>query len=122
MKFKNTQNGYIEETSLTFLWVLLFGVFYFLYKKIWNHFFISLGLGIITAGISWFIYPFYGKGIVRQHYLRNGWIEVSETGEELDSDIEKEKEVSKLLKITRFIAFPTAIITIVLAIITLFLL
>jgi len=122
MKFKNTQNGYIEETSLTFLWVLLFGVFYFLYKKIWNHFFISLGLAIITAGISWLIYPLYGNLIVRQHYLRNGWIEVSETGEELDSDIEKEKEASKLVKITRFIAFPTAIITIVLAIITLFLL
>ncbi len=88
MRFKNKQNGYIEETSLTFLWVLLFGIFYFLYKKIWNHFFISLGVGIITAGISWFIYPFYGKGIVRQHYLRTGWIEVSETGEELDSNIE----------------------------------
>ena len=88
MRFKNIQNGYIEEASLTFLWVLLFGVFYFLYKKIWNHFFISLGLAFITSGVSWLIYPFIGKRIVRQYYLRNGWVEVSNSGEELDSNIE----------------------------------
>jgi len=94
MKFKNKDNGYIEETLLTFLWVLLFGVFYFLYKKIWNHFFISLGLALITAGFSWLIYPFFGKRIVRQHYLRNGWVEVSNSGEELDSNIEPTSKTS----------------------------
>ncbi len=88
MKFQNKDNGYIEETSLTFLWVLLFGVFYFLYKKIWNHALISLGLAIITAGISWLIYPFFGKEIVRKNFLRNGWVEVSDSGEPLDRGVE----------------------------------
>jgi len=88
MKFQNKNNGYIEETSLTFLWVLLFGVFYFLYKKIWNHALISFGLAIITAGVSWLIYPFFGKEIVRKNFLRNGWIEVSDTGEQIDSNVE----------------------------------
>lgn len=89
MKFKNKNNGYIEETSsLTFLWVLLFGVFYFLYKRIWSHALISFGLAVISSGVSWFIYPFFGREIVRKNFLRSGWVEISDTGEELDSNIE----------------------------------
>ena len=68
--------------------MLLFGVFYFLYKKIWNHALISLGLAIITAGVSWLVYPFFGKEIVRKHFLRSGWVEVSDTGKQLDSNVE----------------------------------
>lgn len=109
MRFKNTQNGYIEETSLTFLWVLLFGVFYFLYKKIWNHFFISLGLAIITAGVSWLIYPFFGKRIVRQYYLRNGLVEVSYTGEELDSNIEHRSKTGDYLVLAIIVILVIAI-------------
>lgn len=37
---------------------------------------------------------FFGKRIVRQYYLRNGWIEVSDTGEELDSNIEPTSKTS----------------------------
>ncbi|WP_053951474.1 DUF2628 domain-containing protein [Candidatus Thioglobus autotrophicus] len=109
MKFQNKDNGYIEETSLTFLWVLFFGVFYFLYKKIWNHALISLGLAIITAGISWLIYPFFGKEIVRKHFLRNGWVEVSDTGEQIDSNIEVKNKTGDYVIIAIIIILALAI-------------
>ena len=119
MKFQNKNNGYIEEASLTFLWVLLFGVFYFLYKKIWNHALISLGLGIITAGISWLIYPFFGKEIVRKSFLRNGWVEVSDSGEPLDSNVEvKSKAGDVVLKIIVVLAIIVVLVPIAVQMLT----
>jgi hypothetical protein len=76
MKFKNPSNGYIEESDYIFLWTLLFGIFYFAYKGIWSHVFIGLLLGILTAGFSWLIYPFFSSAILEKHYLKNGWIEI----------------------------------------------
>lgn len=76
MKFQNTNNDYIETISAPFLWCLLFGIFYFLAKGVWGHAIISLILAMCTAGISWLIYPFFAKGIIRKKYLQNGWIEI----------------------------------------------
>lgn len=59
--------------SVPFLWCLLFGVFYFAYKGVWGHFWLGLFLGAVTFGISWLIYPFFAKGILRNHpTYRNG--------------------------------------------------
>lgn len=77
MKFKNPANGYIKEvSSLAWLWTLLFGIIYFAVKGVWTHVFVGLFLAIITAGISWLIYPFFAKSILRNHYLEKGWIEI----------------------------------------------
>ncbi|GAB0058377.1 hypothetical protein SIID45300_02726 [Candidatus Magnetaquicoccaceae bacterium FCR-1] len=79
MKFMNKENEYTEEvSSLVWLWVLLFGMFYFAVKGVWRHVLISLILSMITLGISWLVYPFFAKGIMRKHYLRMGWVEVPE--------------------------------------------
>ena len=76
--FKNPSNGYVEEVGdLTWLWCLLFGAFFFAYKNVWAHFVIGLGAALVTAGISWLVYPFFARSIVENHYRRNGWIEVS---------------------------------------------
>jgi hypothetical protein len=84
MKFKNPQNGHIEEASgLAWLWVLLFGCFYFMFKGIWIHAIISFVVAIITVGLSWLVYPFFANSIVTKHYLNNGWIPVGADGEEL---------------------------------------
>ena len=73
-KFKNKSNGDVEEISgLTWLWAFLFGPFYFAFKGIWRHAVISFFAAILTVSISVFIYPFFAKGIVRNHYLHNGW-------------------------------------------------
>jgi len=74
LKFE--KDGYIEEANHPWLWTLLFGCFYFAAKGIWTHAAVSLGVALITGGISWFVYPFFAPAVVRNHYLRNGWREV----------------------------------------------
>ncbi len=74
MKFKNTSNNHIETVSgLTWLWTLLFGIIYFAIKGVWRHVLVGFILSICTFGISWLIYPFFAKGIIKNQYLRNGW-------------------------------------------------
>ena len=88
MKFKNLQNDYIEESSIPFLWTLLFGFLYFAYKRIWSHCLISFILAGLTAGFSWLIYPFFAKAIVRKSFLRTGWVELTRSGEEIKQNID----------------------------------
>ena len=76
--FKNPANGYIESSSNAWLWCLLFGIFYFLFKGIWTHAVIGFVLAVLTGGISWLIYPFFAKSIVINSYSRKGWIQVSD--------------------------------------------
>ena len=75
--YKNPNNNYTEEISaLAWLWVLIFGCFYFLFKGVIRHFFLSLFLSLMTVGLAWLIYPFFAKDIIRNHYKRQGWVEV----------------------------------------------
>lgn len=76
MKFKNTNNNYVEDSGTPFLWCLLFGGLYFAYKGIWTHAVVGICLALLTAGISWLLYPFFAKEIVRKHYLSKGWVPV----------------------------------------------
>ena len=78
MIFKNPSNDYIEESSLAWLWTLLFGCFYFAVKGVWSHVLISFCLGLFTCGLSWIVYPFFASGIIRKSYLKKGWIERKE--------------------------------------------
>jgi hypothetical protein len=73
MHFKNPANGYIESSSVPFLWCLLFGALYFAVKGIWAHVFIYIVLGCCTVGVSMLIYPFFAKSIVHKAYARRGW-------------------------------------------------
>ncbi|MBB1127249.1 hypothetical protein [Thiospirillum jenense] len=78
MKFRNPSNGYTEKvSSVAWLWVLLFGTIYFIIKGVWTHALVSFIFALLTAGISWLIYPFFASSIMRRHYLKKGWIEVS---------------------------------------------
>lgn len=78
-KFRNPSNGYEEDANgaLSWLWVLLFGSFYFMFKGIWKHAIISLIAAILTVGLSWLIYPFFAYSITNGHYRRMGWVEVA---------------------------------------------
>ena len=59
MKFRNPSNGYTEKVSMfVWLWVLLFGGFYFIVKGVWTHAIAGFLLAFPTCGISWLIYPF----------------------------------------------------------------
>ena len=48
-----------ESTSLSWLWCLLFGPFWFAFIGSWKWFFISLLAAIVTAGLSIVIMPFF---------------------------------------------------------------
>ena len=76
MRFRSPINkDYSEEVSnFCWLWVLLFAPIYFAVKGNWRHALISFLL--FWTIVSWFIYPFYAKTIMRNHYLRNGWKEI----------------------------------------------
>jgi len=77
--FKNPSNNYTEEiSSFAWLWVLIFGGFYFLFKGAIRHFFLYLFFSLLTVGLAWLIYPFFARDIIRNHYRRQGWIEVEQ--------------------------------------------
>jgi ribosomal protein L37E len=77
LRFQNPTNGHIEEIRNPGLWSFLFGFFYFAVHGIWTHAVAGLLLGVPTIGLSWLIYPFYAEGIVRRHYLKLGWTDVT---------------------------------------------
>ena len=84
MVFENPQNSYTEQVDKAWLWCLLFGTFYFIYKGVWVHAAISFGMALMTSGLSWLIYPFFADKAIRKAYLQKGWKEVN--GNEVRND------------------------------------
>ena len=76
MHFKNPANGYIESSSVPFLWCLLFGALYFAVKGVWAHVFIYIVVAMCTVGLSMLIYPFFARSIVYKSYAKRGWQQV----------------------------------------------
>lgn len=89
--FENPSNGYRERVSfLDFIWALIFGIFFFSFKGIWNHVFIQIILvglvslvnpimGFIFGLLLWLAYAILAPFIVSKNYLRKGWKEVPHT-------------------------------------------
>tara|TARA_B100000405_G_scaffold293816_1_gene246391 strand:+ start:96 stop:344 length:249 start_codon:yes stop_codon:yes gene_type:complete len=77
-KFKNPRNDKDIQTAsgIAWLWFLIFGPWYFLYKGIWKHFFLSTFIGIGTLGFGLLIYVFFINEITRKSYEDSGWIEI----------------------------------------------
>lgn len=76
MKFRNPQNGYVVEINHSGFWTLVFGCFYFARHGAWGFALIAFVTALFTCGISWLIFPFFGKKIIRDSYLRKGWVEI----------------------------------------------
>lgn len=72
LRFRNPANGYTERVGVPWLWCRLFGCIYFAVKGIWTHAVAALLLALLTAGLSWLVYPFFARSIVERHYLRSG--------------------------------------------------
>lgn len=74
-KFRNPLNGYTQsvDPATAFLGCLMFGMFYFAYKGVWKHAFISFFAALFTVGISWLIYPFFAYSCVTGSYQERGW-------------------------------------------------
>ena len=80
MRFRNSTNGHIEEYGeATWLWILVFGPIYLAYKQMWLQAAIAAAAAMVTAGLSWvFLYPFIAKRVIRAHYAKLGWTEVTD--------------------------------------------
>ena len=76
--FENSANNHRVEVGTfgPFIWTLLFGALYFLVKGSFKHFLLGIIAAIITVGISWFIYPFFAPGIIRNMYLEKGYRQI----------------------------------------------
>lgn len=77
-RFRNPANGYIEPatTSLTWLWPLIFGPFYLVWRGYWGHAVISFVGAVLTFGLSNIAYAIAIYYIAPKRYLQHGWIEV----------------------------------------------
>lgn len=72
--YTNPANGFQEKTdNFIFLWYLLFGSFYLMYKGIWGWAIITAILAIATYGISHLIFVFFARKIVEKNYSEKGW-------------------------------------------------
>jgi len=72
LKHPETRDIKIISAGSAFASFLL-GPAYFAFKGIWLHFLLYLLLMVFTAGIVWFIYPFFTTGILLKHYLHRGY-------------------------------------------------
>jgi len=90
--FRNPANGHTEQVSTeSWLYVVIFGAFYLMYRGLWAHFLIWIavvsvltavtgGPGIIIAlPIVTIGYGLSIQGILAKSYLRKGWEEVTDT-------------------------------------------
>lgn len=87
MKFKNPENNFIESRTLPALWALLFGGLYFVVCGAWGHVVVWVIVAIMIGSLMgpmavpfWIIlnvvYAVMAPSVVKQQYLRRGWIEV----------------------------------------------
>ena len=77
LAFKNPVNGHIVEIYNPFGCTLLFGLFYFAKHEAWAAAIISAGALLLTYGLAWFIIPFFARAVIRNTYLRKGWMELT---------------------------------------------
>lgn len=71
--FRHPKTQQVTDLTNIPLWALLFGAIYFAVKGIWTHAVAGILLAIVTAGISWLVYPLFARQIMRNHLLLTGW-------------------------------------------------
>ena len=76
MEFRNPSTGEIINIKNGAVWSLIFGVFYFLYKKVLNWALIAAVLAFLTVGISWVILPFFTNKILQKHFIKEGFTQI----------------------------------------------
>lgn len=77
LELRHKRHPYTKLSKFHWFWCLLLGPIYFAINKVWRHAAISALLAIATLGISWLIYPFFARQLVRGYFLRRGWEDVS---------------------------------------------
>lgn len=82
VNFKNEQTNQFKQTKLGFSWTMLFfGVFVPLFRGDWKWFLVSLVIEIFTAGLAWFVFPFFYNKIYINELLEKGFVPADEVTE-----------------------------------------
>ena len=77
MQFAHPLNHHVVRVRTPWLWTFLFGPLYLAFHEAWGHAIVSFVVACATVGLSWVVYPFFARGIVRNAYLRKGWQHVA---------------------------------------------
>jgi len=77
LMYRHKRDGRMMTASTPWLWSLVFGGFYFLYRKAWMHSAIWLVAAVCTLGLAWLVYPFYAGKALTSTYKNRGWERVA---------------------------------------------
>lgn len=78
----NPQTGVREQTWIGFSWpCLLFGVTWFLYKRMYAWAAISMIAAISSGFIAWFLFPFFANDLHRNNLVKDGWVPEDQAGD-----------------------------------------
>jgi hypothetical protein len=88
---RNPLTGETKVIGPAFLWCLLFGTIYFLYHGAMKQAAISIVVVLFTGGLAWLVYPFFARGILKNHYLLSGWEQLSPDGHVISSMVKLEQ-------------------------------
>ena len=66
----------VKKIETAWLWTFIFGIFYPLYKGAWMNALAGFILGILTAGLSWIIYPFFAGKAIGAELEHQGWTRI----------------------------------------------
>lgn len=72
-RFTNPKTGQTVSIEYAGVWTFLFGPLYLTLRGAYAHAIVSALVAIVTVGVSWLIYPFFGQTIVRRTLLERGW-------------------------------------------------
>lgn len=74
--FARADGNFRRLSMHSWLWCLLFGVFYFAYHRAWNWTVITLAAAILTFGVAWLVFPFFARSMLRRQIMKDGYLPV----------------------------------------------
>ena len=72
----NNANKEYYASNMSWLWTILFGPLFFLYKGMWLHFIIFLPISIATFGFASLLVALFANKMVYNFYIKKGYNEV----------------------------------------------
>lgn len=80
--FVDPRTGVKEQAWDGFSWpCLAFGVFWFLYKRLYGWALISFLAAVISGGFSWLVFPFFANGVHKTTLQKSGWLSHAQAAE-----------------------------------------
>ena len=75
LRFTRPEGGATRVASAPWFWVVAFGGFYFLAKRVWLHAVLGLAAALVVGWLAGVLYAPFANRILRTHAVANGWVE-----------------------------------------------